>query len=161
MLQSASGKPVVCSKLHTTCKSAFLYLSFVLIHFLTGRGLRYCKFRPNIATTHSFTSHQAISVEATASHTTSHVPTDNAHIEVFNKTLGFFCALVEKECAFSCVADFPDSGDTIEQENNCPVDPEDVDADSESRNNTHKCKVRKCHGRLELRYDTYNQPYIQ
>ena len=104
-------------------------------------------------------SHQAISLEAAASHATSHMPTDDAHMEVFNKTLGFFCALIEKGCAFSSVTNFPDSSHTIEQENISSADPEDVGG--ESQNNSRKRKVRKCHGLLELRYDTYNQPYIQ
>ena len=51
-------------------------------------------------------------------HTASYLPTDNAHMEVFHKTLGFYCTLVEKGCVFSSVANFPDSGDMVKQENN-------------------------------------------
>jgi hypothetical protein len=100
MLKSVSGKPVVCSKLHTTCKSTFLYLSFVLIHFLTGRGLCYCEFRPNVATMHSFTSRHTILVKVAALHATSHAPMDNSHIEVFNKTLGFFLPSLRRDARF-------------------------------------------------------------
>ena len=157
MLQDALGKPVKCSKLRTTCRS-FVFLMCLrlgLMHFLTGRGLRYCSFRPYTALTHSFTSRQAM---ATLPHTaTSHVaslsPTDDAHVEVFQKTLAFYCALIAKGCVFSSAVDFPDSSDTIEQENNPPLD-----ADDESLK---KRKVPNCYGSLELKYDSYNQPYIQ
>lgn len=42
---------------------------------------------------------------------------DDAHYEVFLKMLGFFCALINKGYAFSSTANFPDSSDTIKQEN--------------------------------------------
>ena len=100
-----------------------------------------------------------MSLDMAISHATSYSPTDNAHVEVFHKTLGFYCALVEKGCAFSLVADFPDSSDTIEQENNPPGDAEGVD-DELPRSNC-KRKARMCIGELELKHDDYNQPYIQ
>lgn len=105
---------------------------------------------------HSFTSRQVLSLEAVALRAATHTPIDNAHAEVFNKTLGFFCALIEKGCSFSSVVDFPESSDTIQQENDV-ADAEIIDDSLRSR----KHKSRKCHGRLELRHDGYNQPYIQ
>ena len=89
------------------------------------------------------------------SHATSYSPTDNAHVEVFHKTLAF----IEKGCAFSSVTDFPDSSDTIKQENNPPGDAEGVD-DELPRSN-HKRKAHMCIGELELKHDDYNQLYIQ
>ncbi|KAF8122014.1 hypothetical protein EV363DRAFT_1405257 [Boletus edulis] len=136
MLRSVSGKPVVCSKLRTTC-----------------RGLRYCSFRPQAASSHSFTSRQAISFDTAVSHAAASSPTDSAHVEVFQKTLAFFCALSEKGCGFSSADDFP-ACDTIEQENDPPLDIE------ESSMNNRRRKTHRCHGQLELRHDNYNQPYI-
>ena len=80
---------------------------------------------------------------------------DDAHVEVFNKTLAFYCALVEKGCAFSSAVDFPESSDTIEQENDPLLDVEELPTNPRRR------KTYKCNGRLELQYDNYNQPYIQ
>lgn len=90
-----------------------------------------------------------------ASHAAASLPMDNAHTEVFHKTLAFFCALSEKGCAFSSVDDFPESSDTVEQENNPPLNVEELPT------NNRRHKAHKCHGQLELRYDDYNQPYIQ
>ena len=129
-----------------------------LTHFLTGRGLRYCSFRPYMASTHSFTSRQAmaISPHTATPHVASLSPTDDAHVEVFQKTLAFYCALVVKGCAFSSAVDFPDLSDMIEQENN----PQ-VDADDDSPKDSRKRKIPNCYSTLKLRYDSYNQPYIQ
>ncbi|KAF8545872.1 hypothetical protein OG21DRAFT_1528201, partial [Imleria badia] len=80
---------------------------------------------------------------------------NNAHMEVFHKTLAFFCALSKKGCAFSSANDFPESSDTIEQEN----DPLLVAEELPMNNCRHK--AHKCHGQLKLRYDNYNQLYIQ
>ena len=76
-------------------------------------------------------------------------------MEVFHKTLAFFCALIEKGCAFSSVDDFPQSSNIIEQENDPPLDGEEFPTGNRRR------KANKCSGRLELRYNKYNQPYIQ
>ena len=76
-------------------------------------------------------------------------------MEVFHKTLAFFCALSEKRCAFSSADDFPESSDTIEQENDPPLDVEEL------LMNNRRCKAQKCRSQLELWYDNYNQPYIQ
>lgn len=98
----------------------------------------------------------AISPHTAIPHVSSHSPTDDAHVEVFQKTLAFYCALVAKGCAFSSAIDLPDSSDMIEQENNPPVD-----ADGESLRDNRKRKVPNCYGAPELKYDSYNQPYIQ
>ena len=94
-------------------------------------------------------------LDAMASHATTSSLTDDAHMEVFNKTLAFYCALVEKGCAFSSTVDFPESSDTIKQENDPPLDVEELPTNPRWR------KAYKCNGRLELQYDNYNQLYIQ
>ena len=151
-----SGEPVLCSKLHTSCKffCLFYVIPFMLRRFPTGRGLQYCAFQPYAPSSHSFTTRQVITLDATASHAAASSPRDNAHVEVFNKTLAFYCALVEKGCAFSSAVDFPESSDTIEQENDPPLDVEELPT------NPHWHKTYKCNGRLELQYENYDQPYI-
>ena len=79
----------------------------------------------------------------------------DAHVEVFNKTLAFYCALIEKGCAFSSAVDVPESSNTIEQENNPLLDVEELPT------NPHRRKTYKCNGWLEPQYNNYNQPYIQ
>lgn len=93
----------------------------------------------------------------TASRSAVSSPADDAHVEVFHKTLAFFCALTEKGCAFSSAVDFPESSDTVEQENE-PLAHADAE---ELPMNPRRRKARKCRGQLELRHDNYNQPYIQ
>ena len=90
-----------------------------------------------------------------ASHSAPSLPVDSAHVEVFHKTLAFFCALIEKGCAFSSVDDFLGSGNAIEQQNIPPLNAEELPM------NTRRRKANKCYGQLELRLDDYNQPYIQ
>ena len=90
-----------------------------------------------------------------AFHATASMSTDDAHVEVFHKTLAFFCTLSEKGCAFSSADNFPELSDTIEQENNPPLVAEELPM------NSHRRKAHKCHSELELWYDNYNQPYIQ
>ncbi|KAG6377394.1 hypothetical protein JVT61DRAFT_15190 [Boletus reticuloceps] len=81
-------------------------------------------------------------------------PQDDVHSEVFLKTFSFFCVLLDKGCAFSSHADFPDSSDTVLQENNPVIVKSDDECD-------HRCKMVKCCGWLILLYDKYNQPYIK
>ncbi|KAF8833986.1 hypothetical protein BDN67DRAFT_915867, partial [Paxillus ammoniavirescens] len=148
LLKSTTGSPVICSKLRTTC------------NILIGKGLWYCSFRPPSNVTHSFTSRQALSIEASTLDTTARTPQDDAHREVFLKTIGFYCALVDKGCAFSSTTDFPDSSDTIQQENDTLDDAENNNIDH-ARSSRRKHKVPRCHGQLVLKFDNFHQPYIQ
>ncbi|KAG9309526.1 hypothetical protein JVU11DRAFT_10503 [Chiua virens] len=120
-----------------------------------GRGLRYCSFRPYIASPHWFVTREEVLLHTTALHAAASSPTDNAHVEVFHKTLGFYCALIKKGCAFSSADDFPDSSDTVKQENKSPL------ALCTKELSMRKRRTPKCNSRLELLYDGYNQPYIQ
>lgn len=96
---------------HIGCFFFLCNLALGLIFLLTGRGLRYCSFCPYTLLTHSFTSHQAMAIlpNMAASYTASCLPTDDVHMEVFHKTLAFYCALVVKGCAFASSIDFLDS----------------------------------------------------
>ncbi|KAF8835761.1 hypothetical protein BDN67DRAFT_984400 [Paxillus ammoniavirescens] len=142
LLKSTTGSPVICSKLRTMCK-----------------GLQYCSFRPPSNAMHSFTSRQVLLIKVSTLDATAHTPQDDAHHKVFLKTIGFYCALVDKGCTFSSTTDFPDSSDTIQQENNT-LDNAENDNIDHTRSSCHKRKVPRCHRRLVLKFNNFHQPYI-
>lgn len=89
-------------------------------------------------------------------------PQDDAHNEVFMKTISFFCALTEKGCAFSSAVE-ADLDSTVEHVLDSATDATGMLVD-DLHNPVHSRqhgKGRKCRARLVLRHDEFNQPYIE
>ncbi|KIK79500.1 hypothetical protein PAXRUDRAFT_16302 [Paxillus rubicundulus Ve08.2h10] len=102
----------------------------------------------------------ALLIKASTLAATTRTPQDDAHREVFLKTIGFYYALINKGCAFSSTTDFPESSDTIQQENDT-LDNAENDNIDDAQSSRHKCKVPRCRGRLVLKFNNFHQPYIQ
>ena len=82
----------------------------------------------------------------------SRLPYHDAYCEVFLKTLGFYCTLLDRGCTF--LSSDLDSSDMLVQENVLVGD-----AIVECGHN--RRKSRRCLGHPILRYDDFNQPYIE
>ncbi|KAJ7219839.1 hypothetical protein C8J57DRAFT_1095131 [Mycena rebaudengoi] len=89
---------------------------------------------------------------------------DTAEKEVFDKTLAFFCALLEKGCAFD-----PATDDVEVDENDLDSDSDsDCNSDSDDSNSSHmqpsnrrRPKDPTCRGKLVFKSDEYGRPLIQ
>ena len=80
-----------------------------------------------------------------------------AEEEVFLKTLAFFCTLVEKGCAFDACDDAVDFMGI--QCNDFTDSDEESDTERNCRRQRHATK--KCQGKMIIRYDKYNRPFVQ
>ncbi|KAJ7815996.1 hypothetical protein B0H13DRAFT_2460922 [Mycena leptocephala] len=98
--------------------------------------------------------------------------------EIFAKTLGFYCTLAEKGCAFDLGTDGEDICSTGLTDN-ADLDPEsesdtsdsdsELDGEPDSKTRTkiiNDCRRKKssrslCKGRLELRLDEYGRSFVQ
>lgn len=134
-------------------------IDFVLL----GKGLKYCSAR-------SLPSSPlpAFRLDSLA----------EAKKEIFAKTLGFYCTLAEKGCAFDLGTDGEDICSTGLTDN-ADLDPEsesdtsdsdsELDGEPDSKTRTKiisDCRRKKssrslCKGRLELRLDEYGRSFVQ
>ncbi|KAJ6477249.1 hypothetical protein DFH09DRAFT_1293043 [Mycena vulgaris] len=94
----------------------------------------------------------------------------SAEKEIFFKTLGFYCTLADKGCAFDLQTDVEYLGSTALNDDN-DLDPESSDSDSETDSEIGtkiiKDARRKppprtfCKGKLELRLNEYGRSFVQ
>ncbi|KAJ7493180.1 hypothetical protein B0H11DRAFT_2277283 [Mycena galericulata] len=86
---------------------------------------------------------------------------DSPAKEVFNKTLAFFCTLVEKGCAFDPETDDTEFGSLADSDS----DSDSTDSDSESSDVVFRSRQRArdptCHGQLLFKSDEYGRPFIE
>ncbi|KAF4600363.1 hypothetical protein EYR38_004988 [Pleurotus pulmonarius] len=135
LLVNDDGKPVICTHLRTSC-----------------RGLKYCD--AGVASTvahHYVPSRQAIVRDQHCRGGLDNGVHFGAEEEVFTKTLAFYCALVEKGCDVH--VERPPSDDS----------GSDFADNAPSISTTSRQPKRRagCTGRLVIKRNTFNRPYIQ
>jgi len=81
--------------------------------------------------------------------------------EIFRKTLGFFCTLLEKGCGFD-LEEVDDKYIGISDRDWSDSESEDSDSNSSySSLSSNHVRRAKCKGQLQLHKNTYGQPFIQ
>lgn len=85
--------------------------------------------------------------------------------EVFNKTLAFFCALLDKGCSFNIAVDGEDYSNITEHEDNIST-TELTDEYSETMDSGRDCRFRSgnansCKGKIGMYDDMYGRPFVQ
>ena len=95
------------------------------------------------------------------------------HEEVFNKTIAFYCALLEKGCAFDVKKDgieFDDliEGEETDHENSSPIEDSNSESQSEfdleditSYDSRCKHSAFRCQGQMVMCSNRHGRPYIQ
>ncbi|KAJ7809872.1 hypothetical protein B0H14DRAFT_2607764, partial [Mycena olivaceomarginata] len=119
---------------------------------LSCKGLKYCSAR----SLHPLAP--ALQLDAIA----------DAKKEIFVKTLGLYCVLAEKGCAFDLRVDGEDLDSIgLTDNNDADTESESDDSDSETRTKVIRDSRRKktsrsfCKGKLEMCFDEYQRSFIQ
>lgn len=149
LVDNETQAPVKCRQVKVKCESFYLKPAVILTVY-PGRGIKRCSFGtvrgPGCAPSDfaAFPSDQS----------------SNSHREVFFKTLGFFCALMEHGCLFSDDApvevnnEDPDIDDVIEG-----IDLEQYEILQDARSRIGN--VSHCKGKLGIYRDNYLRPFIR
>ena len=152
LLTRRNGMPASCAHKRLTCRFCIdLKLPIGPHSHFVGKGLKYCSAR-------SFPSHipllPPLDLDGIA----------QAKKEIFSKTLGFYCTLVEKGCGFDLRVDAEDI-DLIALDDT--DDSESEESESETSTTVIKdCRRRNssrsfCKGKLEMRLDEYGRSFVQ
>ncbi|KIJ21162.1 hypothetical protein PAXINDRAFT_6932 [Paxillus involutus ATCC 200175] len=139
------------------CSPSYSSLTLTIQH--PGKGLKLCSSRLQKIEYHNFVSHRSIARPPSQLQAT---PQDDAHREVFLKTVNFYCALVEKGCVFVSTIDYPNASERLQHGNTVDdTEPDNFEFGRQSRSCRRCRKGKNCRGQLVLCYNIYQQPFIQ
>lgn len=150
-----SGEMVKCKQESISCEYPYKHISNHSLIFMTrgiaGKGLKICEAVADLNSSEMLHS--------------QNTPSE----ELFHRTLGFFCSLMEKGCAFDLKTDGFEIGmenigseESSDSEAEHPLDDEKLPAVDITRD----CRYRYtrgniCRGKMKILQDKFGRPFIQ